>query len=111
MLQIFPKCNAPKISMSLSTSHIIDMFLNKGSFLLWQRCRSRKINHYHTTAPIIQVNNTWYIYGFCFESLPQKRWSQHPYSLFSQEDEEFLLRQLEHGFDLHSDFSKLLYPR
>jgi len=31
--------------------------------------------------------------------------------LFSQEDEEFLLRQLEHGFDLHSDFTKLLYPR
>jgi len=34
-----------------------------------------------------------------------------PPPLFSQEDEEFLLRQLEHGFDLHSDFSKLLYPR
>lgn len=34
-----------------------------------------------------------------------------PPPLFSQEDEEFLLRQLEHGFDLQSDFTKLLYPR
>jgi len=31
--------------------------------------------------------------------------------IFSQEDEEFLLKQLEHGFDLHNDFRKLLYPR
>ena len=102
--------NALTIPKTLSTSAIIDFFLNKGSFLLWQRRHSRKINHYHTTTPIIQVNK-WYIYGFCFKSSRQKKWSQPLYSLFSQEDEEFLLRQLEHGFDLHSDFSKLLYPR
>jgi len=34
-----------------------------------------------------------------------------PPPIFDMDDEEFLLKQLEHGFNLHNDFKKLLYPR
>ena len=34
-----------------------------------------------------------------------------PPPIFDMDDEEFLLKQLEDGFNLHNDFKKLLYPR
>jgi len=46
-----------------------------------------------------------------FDKLPSRRTSTPPPPVISMEDEEFLLRHLEDGFDIYNDFEKLLYPR
>jgi len=47
-----------------------------------------------------------------FEKVPNSRSTTTPQPpIISLEDEEFLLKHLEDGFNIHRDFEKLLYPR
>jgi len=55
--------------------------------------------------------NTFDKFSKYFEKSPSRSTTTPPPPIISMEDEEFLLRHLEEGFDLHRDFEKLLYPR
>jgi len=55
--------------------------------------------------------NTFGKFSKYFEKSPSRSTTTPPPPIISMEDEEFLLRHLEDGFDLHTDFEKLLYPR